>query len=205
MLNPLVRERDLLVELLELLEVVNVAKHFEHRVDVLLALKELFVEQEGSPVVNLILDDDLLVVGSVVLLVKFRALVVVFGDCKPREDALRRFREGFFDYFEVSLVNKVKCVSVPEVNFLKLAHDLIVDKAQVVLDCLVEHDVEELLAHAFGVVAESADSVSVDLVQKHVDFVNLLRPVQALHRFVLLHKFRSLFVFLSLNRGLGSL
>lgn len=67
LLDPLGRVRDLLDESGELLQVVDLAVHLEHLVDVVRALQEALVEEEPRARLHLVvLDDDLLVVRAVV-------------------------------------------------------------------------------------------------------------------------------------------
>ena len=128
-------------------------------------LKEFQLEEHLGPLFNIVLNDDLLVVSTVVLLV-FSSLLAApveqLPNLKACEGALGHFGERKFDGLPVPLSDKVKSVLVSYINFFKFIHDLNVHHLEVIFNRLVEYLMRELLAHNIGVVTQPLDACSVD-------------------------------------------
>ena len=108
------------------------AVHLEDGIDMLFFLQEFLFEKKLCSGFDVALDDDLLVIGTVVLSILFCALVrpiVFLLDLQAAKSTFCHFLETFFDNTPVSFSNEMKCISVSDINFLELVHNLIIDQS----------------------------------------------------------------------------
>jgi len=173
--NSLVRKIHLFAELGELLQIVNLAVHLEHRIDVFSCLQELLRKEELGPWLDVILDYKLLVVRSIVhLIVLSRVSLQLLVHEWRRQSASGILREGLFNDFEITLTNKVQSITVSQVQTMKKAHDLIIDQPEIVLNCLVEDCMVEFKTINLILGPKLFDAMNLYFLEQAVNLVNLV-------------------------------
>lgn len=158
-----------LFHLRELVVVVLLAVHLEDDVDVLWRDQEPLAVVLGNTGLNVVVDDDLLIVGLVVLSVTLALedgfsleLVAELVDV----DLGRILVEGRPDDLIVSCVQQVHGVTVTKLHESQMAKDRGIYDSQVVVDCLVEDHVVDKLVHLLTGLSKLVDSVDINELEE---------------------------------------
>lgn len=164
------------IDVQEMTIVVSFAVHLQHHVDFFLFDEEPFTVVLADTAFDIIVNQDLLVIGLSVLT---NALRFENNVCDVFEEKLdinfrRLLGESNSDQFPVSLFQEMQSVLVPQLNELQDSQDLRVDNPQFIIYRLVEHNVVDVRVQFLSLSSQNVNSININVVQYFIDLVRFV-------------------------------